>query len=78
MKNVALKTVENNEAFSCEHGLSLPMFIPCLQFLNLCLPYSMYISLEFNFVLFVLILFGRIYSERKFNIGVTASMCHVV
>ena len=50
----------------------------CLQFFNLCLPYSMYISSEFNFVLFVLILFERIYSERKFNVGVTASMCHVV
>ena len=37
-------------------------------------PYSGYISSEFNFVLFVLILFERIYSERKFNVGVTASM----
>ena len=41
-------------------------------------PYSGYISLEFNFVLFVLILFERIYSERKFNVGVTASSGHVV
>ena len=41
-------------------------------------PYSGYISSEFNFVLFVLILFERIYSERKFNVGVTASSGHVV
>ena len=40
--------------------------------------YSGYISSEFNFVLFVLILFERIYSERKFNVGVTASSGHVV
>ena len=42
------------------------------------LPYSVYILSEFNFVLFVLILFERIYSERKFNVGVTASSGHVV
>ena len=42
------------------------------------LPYSGYISSEFNFVLFVLIFFERIYSERKFNVGVTASSGHVV
>ena len=41
-------------------------------------PYSGYISSEFNFVLFVLILFEQIYSERKFNVGVTASSGHVV
>ena len=57
-----IATLKNGQISLFDHGLL----------------YSGYISSEFNFVLFVLILFERNYSERKFNVGVTASSGHMV